>query len=337
MEHVCRPPVPEGRTGVVTREKKGRRILPGQPETAGERTVYLAEPRGMCAGVRRALDVLDGVSGEVYVLHEIVHNNFIVSRLRKRGVHFVESPDEVPEGATLVFSAHGVSRQVEAQARARHLRVVDATCPLVKRVQASAAAGVAAGELVLLVGHGGHPEVEGILGQAEPGGIRLLERVEDVAALPEADGRPLRLVSQTTLEPEFVEMLRREVTKRYGIVPKQGAGVCYATAQRQNAVRRIAARAELVLIIGSPRSSNSNRLREVAAAVNGNALLLDHPDELVPAQLNRVRTVGVSAGASAPEELITLLLLRLYDAGFHRVETVRDVCTPDFRHSEAGN
>ena len=170
--------------------------MPGQPETAGERTVYLAEPRGMCAGVRRALDVLDGVSGEVYVLHEIVHNNFIVSRLRKRGVHFVESPDEVPEGATLVFSAHGVSRQVEAQARARHLRVVDATCPLVKRVQASAAAGVAAGELVLLVGHGGHPEVEGILGQAEPGGIRLLERVDDVAALPEADGRPLRLESR---------------------------------------------------------------------------------------------------------------------------------------------
>ncbi len=277
----------------------------------------------MCAGVRRALDVLEGVAGEVYVLHEIVHNNFIVGRLRERGVRFVESPDEVPEGATLVFSAHGVSRAVEAQARARRLRVVDATCPLVKRVQASAAAGVAAGELVLLAGHGGHPEVEGILGQAEPGAIRLLERVADVAALPAADGRPLRLVAQTTLEPEFVEMLRRAVAVRYGAEPEKGAGVCYATADRQNAVRLVAARSELVLIIGSPRSSNSNRLREVAAAVNGNALLLDHPDELDPEQLNRVRTVGVSAGASAPDELIALLLRRLYDAGFTRMETVR--------------
>lgn len=292
-------------------------------ENGCDRIVYVAEPHGMCAGVRRALHMLNDAAGDVYVLHEIVHNNYIVGRLRARGVRFIESPEDAPPGATLVFSAHGVSRAVESRARSRDLRIVDATCPLVKRVHASAAAGVAAGELVLLAGHRGHPEVDSILGQARCGEIRLLEGLEDVASLPDVADRPIRLVAQTTLDPDFVNVLRQAIADRCGVYPEMGAGICYATVNRQKAVQKLAACAELVIVVGSPHSSNSNRLLEVAAAVNENSLLLDHPDALDARRLERVRTVGVSAGASVPDELIVLLLLRLRRAGFVRTEAVR--------------
>ena len=289
------------------------------------RRLFLAEVHGMCGGVRRALAILDRIprhSGEtLYVHHEIVHNNCIVERLKRRGVVFVDSPDEVPPGARLVFSAHGVSRTVEAACRARSLRVIDATCPLVKKIHRAAAAGVAAGDLVLLLGHGGHPETEGILGQAEAGAIHLIESERDLASLPAASGRPVRLLSQTTLDTERVERLRRALRACFPELIDDG-GICYATRDRQSAVRQLAQRVEAFLVIGSPRSSNSNRLREVAAAFVP-ARLIDSPAELRGEDFAGIKTLGLSAGASVPEDLIDQVVETLVSFGFGLEDTAK--------------
>ncbi len=277
----------------------------------------LAEPHGMCGGVRRALDKVAALPGGVYVLHEIVHNNFIVGELRKRGILFVDTLEEVPPGSTVVFSAHGVSRAVEATAAGRQLRVIDASCPLVKSIHHAAAAGVEAGALVLLIGHRGHPEVEGILGQAADGRIHLVESEADLATLPPAAaGQEVRLITQTTLDTAFVEHLRSLLTRQYPALIDDG-GICYATRDRQNAVRQLAQQVDLMLVIGSLRSSNSNRLGEVAAPYC-RVIRLDLPEELTEEALEHAARIGVAAGASVPDELVARLIARLESCGYHK-------------------
>ena len=229
-----------------------------------QRKIFIARPHGMCAGVRRALDTVEAVlksaPAPVYVLHEIVHNNFIVNRLKERGVIFAETLAEVPEGAVLLFSAHGVSAAVEEEARRRSLRTVDATCPLVKSLQSAASKSFRPGEVLILIGHRGHPEVEGVLGRVPAGGtVHVISGAAEVPGLPELPaGTPVRALSQTTLNLEAVDEVLAALRNRWPQL-ESGPGVCYATTNRQKAVRQLAARCRTLLIIGSPRSSNSNR------------------------------------------------------------------------------
>ena len=282
--------------------------------------IYLARPHGMCAGVRRALaaveSVLAAADGIVYVLHEIVHNEPIVRSLTRRGVRFVNSPEEVPEGGILLFSAHGVGSGCEREARNRRLRVVDATCPLVKRLHRAAYEAGAAGVPVVLIGHRNHPEVEGIVGRMEPGTeIRVVESAAEIDALPFPAGTPVLRLCQTTLNTRETERLTSLLRRRFPAM-REGPGVCYATFQRQEAVRRLAAVVPLVLIIGSARSSNSNRLREIAAESGAAAFLIDGPETLPLEALRNVTGVGVGAGASAPEHLVDATLEALKRLGF---------------------
>lgn len=288
-------------------------------KSSTSKEIYLAEARGMCAGVRRALDCVEKVLAEtpggIYVLNEIVHNTFIVEKLKRRGVVFVRNVAEVPANATLIFSAHGVSRAVEAEAAARSLNVVDATCPLVKKIHRRAAAGAGANAAIILVGHRGHPEVTGTLGRAD-GEIHLIETEDDLAGLPAfPPSRPVWLLTQTTLDPGLVDRLRARLLTK---IPQlaDGGGICYATRERQQAVRAIARHSQLVVIIGSPGSSNSNRLRETAAAAGARAVLIDRAAELPDELLAGVSRVGVSAGASAPDALLDELLTHLRARGF---------------------
>jgi len=275
----------------------------------------VAEPHGMCGGVRRALEKLEELGGGIFVLNEIVHNNFIVSGLRARGVRFVKSLEEIPPGSTVVFSAHGVSLAVEEEAARRQLRVIDASCPLVKAVHRAAAQAVAAGALPILIGHARHPEVEGILGQAAPGVIKLVERAADLADLPEVPPeRPVRLFSQTTLDGEFVAGLGALLKQKYPQLEDCG-GICFATRDRQKAVRELAQQVELMIVLGSPGSSNTNRLGEVAAAFTP-VLRLDNPEELDPARLAGLERIGVTAGASVPDILTEKLCSILAENGF---------------------
>ena len=288
---------------------------------ARKRHLHIAATLGFCNGVRRALEVVEKhlASGDVplYVLHEIVHNNFIVSGLKERGVRFVDDPAEVPDGATLVFSAHGTAPGVFAAVSPR-LRVADATCPLVRQVQQAAVRAASAGERIVLFGHRGHPEVEGILGHCPPGATEVAESAADIAHLAPDDGRAVRVLSQTTLNAEEVAAMTAELAKHFRQV-RSGAGVCYATRDRQNAVRRLASEVEYMLILGSPRSSNSNRLRESAEQTGIPAKLIDSPDELPLAELETVTELGLSAGASVPDELIARTVSRLEELGFRRV------------------
>ncbi len=280
----------------------------------------------MCAGVRRALatadQLLEHFPKPVYALHELVHNNYIVGRLRTRGMVFVETLDEVPEGAVLLFSAHGVGAAVEQEAHRRKLRVVDATCPLVKRLQLAAARESSPGEVLILIGHRGHPEVEGVLGRADGRRVFVVGSAAEALQLPEFPGEvPVRLLAQTTLSSREVDEIAAAALSRCPQL-EIGPGVCYATANRQAAVRLLAKRAPLVFVIGSPRSSNSNRLREIAAGAGARAFLIDGPDELPEPELREASVVGVTAGASAPGELVEATLKRLLDAGFGPVEPV---------------
>lgn len=281
---------------------------------------FLAEPHGMCGGVRRALEIVEAhCDNKRFILNEIVHNNFIVDSLKQRGVVTVHSLKEVPEGATVVFSAHGVSRAVEAEAAERRLAVLDATCPLVKTLHRALAGSVAAGEFTILLGHAGHPEVEGTLGQVKPGQVELIQSAEEVGALPDLPPeRPVRLLTQTTLDTALVDAVRAALEKRYGAALRADSGVCYATRDRQSAVRALAGKVELLIVIGSARSSNSNRLREVAEDAGCRALLIDRAQELNPGELDGVNAVGVTAGASAPEELLLELTRLLEQYGFCR-------------------
>jgi len=283
----------------------------------------LAQPRGFCAGVDRAIEIveraLERYGAPVYVRHEIVHNDHVVSDLRGKGAVFVDSLDDVPEGATLVFSAHGVSRAVRNEAGGRELRVFDATCPLVTKVHVEVAKLRRDGREVIMIGHAGHPEVEGTMGQVDDG-IHLVETVEDVATLDVRTPDRLAYVTQTTLSVDDCRQVIDALKDRFpAIAEPKKQDICYATQNRQDAVKFMAPQCDLVLVIGSPSSSNSNRLREVAEKMGKEARLIGSAAELDPAWLVGKRRVGITAGASAPEVLVTQLLERLKALGINQV------------------
>jgi len=270
--------------------------------------LVLANPRGFCAGVRRAIETVERAlaryGAPVHVLHEIVHNRHVIEELRGRGAVFVRQLDEVPSGRVVVFSAHGVSRAIEEEARRRGLVPVDATCPLVAKVQHRVRRLTREGREVLIIGHAGHPEVEGVRGRAE-GPVRVVSRREEIAALEVADPERVAYVTQTTLSLDDCAGLIAALQERFpAIKAPGGSGICYATQNRQNAVREMAALASLVLVVGSKNSSNSNRLREVAARAGCAAHLIDDASELDPVWFAGVDRVGLTAGASAPERLV---------------------------------
>jgi 4-hydroxy-3-methylbut-2-enyl diphosphate reductase len=291
--------------------------------------ILLAAPRGFCAGVVRAIEIvdlaLDCFEGPVYVRREIVHNSHVVRDFEARGVRFVQELDEVPDGATAVFSAHGVSPQVRASAAARGLRVIDATCPLVTKVHLEAIRFARMGYEILLVGHAGHEEVEGTMGEATSQ-IRLVSSVADAQEVAVTDPERVAFITQTTLSMEdtrpIVEALRRRFPKIH--VPAKD-DICYATQNRQVAVRALAQRAPLILVVGSRNSSNSNRLVEEAALAGARAHLVDDVSEIDPAWLEGVETVGITSGASAPEFLVNEIVRALRAKGDVEVEIVLTV------------
>ncbi len=279
----------------------------------------LAQPRGFCAGVDRAIEIveraLERFGAPVYVRHEIVHNDHVVGRLRALGAVFVDDVDQVPDGAVLIFSAHGVSRAVRRQADGRELQVFDATCPLVTKVHIEVARMRREGREVVMIGHAGHPEVEGTMGQVDDG-IHLVQSVDDVARLHIADPERVGCVTQTTLSVDDAREIVAALRKRFpSIAEPHKQDICYATQNRQDAVKLMAPQCDLVLVIGSPTSSNSNRLREVAQKMGCEARLIGSADELDPAWLEGKRRIGVTAGASAPEVLVGELLRRLETLG----------------------
>jgi 4-hydroxy-3-methylbut-2-enyl diphosphate reductase len=286
--------------------------------------IFLAQPRGFCAGVDRAIEIVERAlqkfGAPIYVRHEIVHNDHVVSRLRGLGAIFVDQLEEVPSGATLIFSAHGVPRAVRAQAEALGLRVFDATCPLVTKVHVEVAKIQREGREIIMIGHRGHPEVEGTMGQAE-GGIHLVETAADVARLRVADPERLAYVTQTTLSVDDCAAIVVALRERFpSIAEPKKADICYATQNRQDAVKQMAPQCDLVLVVGSPTSSNSNRLREVAENLGVQAFLIGSADELRPEQVLGKKRIGVTAGASAPEVLVEALVQRLQELGAGSIE-----------------
>ena len=288
--------------------------------------VLLANPRGFCAGVDRAIAIVEQALAQfgapIFVRHEVVHNKFVVADLKAKGAIFVEELSEIPAGSTVVFSAHGVAKAVRADADARGLRVFDATCPLVTKVHVEVARMREQGRAIVMIGHAGHPEVEGTMGQCD-GGIHLVESVADVGALAVADPDNLAYVTQTTLSVDdaaaIVEALKRRFPKIVG--PKKD-DICYATQNRQDAVKVMAPQVDLVIVVGSPNSSNSNRLREVAAHRGVPAHMVDRAEDLDPAWLEGRARVGVTAGASAPEVLVREVLARLKSLGAASVREI---------------
>jgi 4-hydroxy-3-methylbut-2-enyl diphosphate reductase len=281
--------------------------------------VLLASPRGFCAGVERAIETVERAlelhGAPIYVRHEIVHNRFVVEDLRAKGAVFVEELDEVPTGATVIFSAHGVSKQVRADAERRGLKVFDATCPLVTKVHVEVARMLRAGYEVVMIGHRGHPETEGTMGQATRG-MHLVETVEDVAKLALGTPDKVAYVTQTTLSVDDARAIVAALRARFPAIrgPKK-ADICYATQNRQDAVKFMAPQCEVVIVVGSPNSSNSNRLREVAEHMGAQAYMVDRAADLRPEWVAGRRLVGVTAGASAPQVLVDELIARLKELG----------------------
>jgi 4-hydroxy-3-methylbut-2-enyl diphosphate reductase len=283
--------------------------------------IYLANPRGFCAGVDRAIEIVERAleifSAPIYVRHEVVHNRYVVSDLRKKGAIFVEELDEIPDGATVIFSAHGVSQKVRNEAQQRKLRIFDATCPLVTKVHLEVARHEKNAEDVILIGHAGHPEVEGTLGQYRPNPdseIYLVETVEDIDRLEVKNPDALAYVTQTTLSVDdtknIIDALRKKYPKING--PRKD-DICYATQNRQDAVRQIADQVDVFLVIGSANSSNSNRLRELAENKKVNAYLIDGADDIDHRWFDKARSIGVTAGASAPEVLVQEVIATLQE------------------------
>jgi len=278
--------------------------------------VLIAAPRGFCAGVERAIEIveraLDHYGAPVFVRHEIVHNRFVVERLKAKGAVFVEELNEVPDGAPVIFSAHGVPKSVPAAATQRGLDWLDATCPLVSKVHREAERQIAVGRHILFVGHAGHPEVIGTFGQVPAGAMTLVETTKDVARLDLSANEPLAYLTQTTLSVDDTAEIIAAIKARYPQVhgPKS-EDICYATSNRQEAVKQIASSCDLLLVIGAPNSSNSQRLVEVASRLGTPARLIQRAAELEPKWLDGVQTLGLTAGASAPEELVREVIGRL--------------------------
>ncbi|MCB1821222.1 MAG: 4-hydroxy-3-methylbut-2-enyl diphosphate reductase, partial [Candidatus Competibacteraceae bacterium] len=290
--------------------------------------IHLANPRGFCAGVDRAIGIveraLDLFGAPIYVRHEVVHNRFVVDNLWQRGAVFVEELDEVPDGATVIFSAHGVSRAIQEQAAQRGLKVFDATCPLVTKVHLEVSRHARAGREVILIGHAGHPEVEGSMGQYDEsagGRMYLVETVGDVQALAVRNPAELAYATQTTLSVDDTARIVAALRERFPAIqgPRKD-DICYATQNRQDAVKDLSRDCELLLVVGSRNSSNSNRLRELAEKEGAPAQLIDGPDDIDPTWLVGKTVIGVTAGASAPEVLVQQVIARLRELGAKTVE-----------------
>jgi len=288
--------------------------------------VLLANPRGFCAGVERAIETVERAlelhGAPIYVRHEIVHNKYVVDDLRAKGAVFVEELDEVPTGATVIFSAHGVSKQVRADAELRGLKVFDATCPLVTKVHIEVMRMLREGHEVVMIGHRGHPETEGTMGQATRG-MHLVETVADVAKLEVASPAKLAYVTQTTLSIDDAKAIVAALRARFPSIrgPKKD-DICYATQNRQDAVKFMAPQCDVVIVVGSPNSSNSNRLREVAQHMGAQAYMVDRAADLKPEWIAGKGRIGVTAGASAPQVLVDELLARLKALGAESVRVL---------------
>ena len=286
--------------------------------------VYLANPRGFCAGVDRAIEIVERAlelfGAPIYVRHEVVHNRFVVDDLRNKGAVFVDELDQVPSGATVIFSAHGVSRAVREEAAQRELRVFDATCPLVTKVHMEVVRHRNNGTECILIGHAGHPEVEGTMGQADTD-MHLVESVEDVARLKVRDESNLAYVTQTTLSMDDTTRVVAALRARFpGIKGPKKDDICYATQNRQDAVKALAKNVDIMLVVGSPNSSNSNRLREVAEGLGVRAYMIDGPEDIQREWLANVSNVGLTAGASAPEMLVQQVVAKLSGWGAKIIE-----------------
>ena len=309
--------------------------------------VLLANPRGFCAGVDRAIAIVERALAQfgapIYVRHEVVHNKFVVNNLREQGAIFIEDLADVPPGSTLIYSAHGVPLSVRAEAEQRGLRVFDATCPLVTKVHVEVRRMRDAGQEIVMIGHAGHPEVEGTMGQS-PDGMYLVETLADVATLSVRNPQALAYVSQTTLSVDetrdIIDALRARFPDIHG--PKKD-DICYATQNRQDAVKALTAQCDLVIVVGSPNSSNSNRLREVAALRGVTAYMVDNASELKPEWFAQASQVGVTAGASAPDVLVRSVIERIRELGADHVaelpgveERVRFSLPPGLRERDEG-
>jgi 4-hydroxy-3-methylbut-2-enyl diphosphate reductase len=293
------------------------------------KTILLANPRGFCAGVDRAIAIVEAALAKfgapIYVRHEVVHNTYVVNDLKHKGAIFVDELADVPTGSTVIFSAHGVSQGVRAEAEALGLKVFDATCPLVTKVHVEVSKMRARGLEIVMIGHRGHPEVEGTLGQAS-GGMYLVETPADVATLNVQSPDQLAYVTQTTLSVDDAARVVEALRQRFpGIVGPKKDDICYATQNRQDAVKTLAVQCDVVIVVGSPTSSNSNRLREVADNLGVPAYMVDHADEIDPAWLAGKSRVGLTAGASAPEVLVTAVIERLTRLGMGTVTNLDGV------------
>ncbi|BDT66442.1 4-hydroxy-3-methylbut-2-enyl diphosphate reductase [Comamonadaceae bacterium OS-1] len=281
--------------------------------------IILAEPRGFCAGVDRAIEIVEKALAKfgrpIYVRHEIVHNTYVVNDLKSRGAIFIEELDDVPPGATLVFSAHGVSQAVQREARDRGFQIFDATCPLVTKVHVEVAKLHKEGYEFIMIGHKGHPEVEGTMGQLDSG-IHLVEDVADVARVQPGQTAKLAVVTQTTLSVDDAAEISAAVKARFPLIrePKQ-QDICYATQNRQDAIKIMSPQVDIVIVVGSPTSSNSNRLRELAEKLGTEAYMVDSAEELLPAWFEGKTRVGLTAGASAPELLVQQVIDRIRALG----------------------
>ena len=305
---------------------------PFQPAESGENRpalkLLIAAPRGFCAGVDRAIEIvekaLERYGAPVYVRHEIVHNKYVVEELKAKGAIFVEELDEVPDDAPVVFSAHGVPKSVPAEAERRKLMYVDATCPLVSKVHRQAERQIEKNRHIIFVGHAGHPEVIGTMGQVEPGQMTLVETVEDVTKLEFSEQDELSFLTQTTLSVDDTREIIEALQRRFPhIVGPKAEDICYATSNRQAAVKQIAPDSDLVLVIGAPNSSNSLRLVEVAERLGTKSYLIQRADEIDPQWLEGVKTIGITAGASAPEKLVREVIDRFSEWCNVEEETVK--------------
>lgn len=294
-----------------------------------DKEILLAQPRGFCAGVDRAIEIVERALAEfgapIYVRHEIVHNAYVVDDLRRKGAVFIEELDDVPAGNTVIFSAHGVSKAVQAEAEARGLRVFDATCPLVTKVHVEVGKMRREGREIVMIGHHGHPEVEGTMGQTDDG-MYLVETVADAERLQVKNPDMLAYVSQTTLSVDDTADVIAALKRRFPSItePKKG-DICYATTNRQEAVKFMAPQVDVVIVVGSPNSSNSNRLREVAEKKGVAAYMVDNASQVDPAWLQGRARIGVTAGASAPEVLVQAVIDRLKSLGAKSVRPLAGV------------